>query len=621
MTALYQNNTYANGSYTGNLGIATTAVVGEVTKYFVVRQAAYNSLATVQYNITLPTSKGNMTIPRLGGSLSIHGRDSKVFVTDYDVGGATLLYSTAEIFTWKVYGPKRVLVLYSGPGETNELAFLNCGDAKLTEGDDVKIHAKDGVTTINYHNSPKRRIVELSENVAVYLLDRQDAYNYWVIDLPNDSVTGNHTNNKYFPSAPIVKAGYLLRTVEVEGQCMRLTGDLNATTPIEIIGGAPNGLKELTFNGESLKFTQSKSGVVSSSVEYAKPAVSLPDLGSIPWKTIDSLPEIQPGYDDSLWTVADLTYSNNTARNLTTPTSLYAGDYGYNAGNLLYRGHFTATGKESTFYVETQGGSAYGHSIWLNNEFVGSLNGADYISYYNHTYTLPATTAGKKYIITILIDNQGLDENGQAGSSEMKNPRGVLDFNLSGHSQKDISWKLTGNLHGEDYEDRTRGPLNEGGLYAERNGYHLPGAPTSSWKSSKGPGEGISSPGVAFYSTTFDLDLPSGYDIPLAFSFTNATTQPGQQLATSFRSLLFVNGYQFGKYINNIGPQTVFPVPEGILNYHGSNYVAVSLWALGTEGAKVDNFSLIATSPAIQSGYGTVGLSPLTGWVKREGAY
>lgn len=44
----------------------------------------------------------------------------------------------------------------------------------------------------------------------------------------------------------------------------------------------------------------------------------------------------------------------------------------------------------------------------------------------------------------------------------MKAPRGVLDYSLSGHEKSDISWKITGNLGGEDYQDRTRGPLNEG---------------------------------------------------------------------------------------------------------------------------------------------------------------
>lgn len=99
LTAVAQNNSNANGSYTDNGAIATTALFGNETNFFVIRHAAYNTYDTTDYHITLPTSKGNLTIPQLGGSLSLHGRDSKVFVTDYDVGGVSMLYSTAEVFT------------------------------------------------------------------------------------------------------------------------------------------------------------------------------------------------------------------------------------------------------------------------------------------------------------------------------------------------------------------------------------------------------------------------------------------------------------------------------------------------------------------------------------------
>lgn len=575
LTAIAQNNTNANGSYTGNPALTVTALLGgdNITDFFVIRHAAYNSLDTTDYTITLPTNKGNITIPQLGGTLSLHGRDSKFHVTDYDLGGVNLLYSTAEIFTWKKYGDKRVLVVYGGPGEEHELAISGGGHASAPAG--VKTAQKNGATVINYAVSSERKIVTLGCGLTIYLLDRNSAYNYWVIDLPSNAISGNHTNQSLSISAPIVKAGYLLRTVEVtEDDCINLTGDLNTTTSLEIIGGAPSHTRELTWNGASLPFTQDRwTGVVTATAHYHNASFTLPNLSTIGWRALDSLPEIQDTYDDSLWTTADLTYSNNTARNLTTPTSLYSSDYGYNTGNLLYRGHFTSTGSETDLYISTQGGSAYGHSIWLNETFLGSFYGADKYSNWNTTYALPSTlTSGESYVITVLLDNMGLDENGEAGSSEMKDPRGILDYDLTGSANGStaISWKLTGNLHGEDYEDKTRGPLNEGGLYAERQGYHLPGAPTANWSTSLlGPMEGLEGPGVAFYSTTFDLDMPVGYDIPISFSFANVTGAVNGSVP-SYRCQIYVNGYQFGKYVHNIGPQDVFPVPEGIWDYHGS---------------------------------------------------
>lgn len=156
-----------------------------------------------------------------------------------------------------------------------------------------------------------------------------------------------------------------------------------------------------------------------------------------------------------------------------------------------------------------------------------------------------------------------------------------------------------------------------GGLFAERQGYHLPGAPISSWNNSKlGPMEGLSEPGVAFYATTFKLDMPTGYDIPISLSFANNT-----DTTNSIRCQVYVNGYQFGKWIQNIGPQDTFPVPEGIWDYHGENHLAVSLWALEKGGGKVEKLDLVA-GPVVQSSYPRpIEMSPMSQWHKRDGAY
>jgi hypothetical protein len=127
---------------------------------------------------------------------------------------------------------------------------------------------------------------------------------------------------------------------------------------------------------------------------------------------------------------------------------------------------------------------------------------------------------------------------------------------------------------------------------------------------------GLSQPGVAFYATTFNLDMPTGYDIPISLSFANST-----DTTSSIRCQIYVNGYQFGKLVHNIGPQDIFPVPEGIWNYHGANYLGVSLWALEEGGGKVENLELVA-GPVIQSSYSRpIEMSPISLWHKRDGAY
>lgn len=54
--------------------------------------------------------------------------------------------------------------------------------------------------------------------------------------------------------------------------------------------------------------------------------------------------------------------------------------------------------------------------------------------------------------------------------------------------------------------------------------------------------------------------------------------------------------------MNNIGPQVSFPVPEGILNYDGQNYLALTLWSLESGGAKIAGLFLEMGTP-VQSGY------------------
>jgi hypothetical protein len=356
----------------------------------------------------------------------------------------------------------------------------------------------------------------------------------------------------------IVEAGYLVRSVDIEGTALHINGDLNATVPIKVIG-APSSVKDLHFNSVKLDFTiDPVTGEWSSTLEYTAPTINLPDLSTLDWKYLDDLPEIQSSYDDSAWTNADLTTSNNPTL-LETPTSLYGSDYGYNVGVLVFRGHFVANGQESSFWVYTQGGSAYGTSAWIGSTYIGSWPGIDASAANNNTYTLPNLVAGKSYVFTIVVDNNGLDENWVVGPDEMKDPRGILGYELSGHAQSDISWKLTGNLGGESYVDKVRGPLNEGGLYAERQGFTQPYPPNLNWAAGN-PLTGISTAGIAFYQADFSLDLPNNYDIPLTFNFGNTTINGA---TADYRAQLWVNGYQFGKYTNNIGPQSSFPVPQG----------------------------------------------------------
>jgi hypothetical protein len=175
--------TGSTGQYTTSSSIFTTPLFGNgsATDFYIVRHSDYAEETTVTYKFNFQTSKGAFAVPQLGGSLTLSGRDSKWHVSDYDVGGTTVLYSTAEIFTWKKFDTKTALVVYGGPGELHELAIVSTSTANVVEGAGVTTQSTNGTTILNWQTSPTRRVVQIG-SLFVYILDRNTAYNYWVPD-------------------------------------------------------------------------------------------------------------------------------------------------------------------------------------------------------------------------------------------------------------------------------------------------------------------------------------------------------------------------------------------------------------------------------------------------------
>ncbi|GKT50768.1 putative beta-galactosidase C [Colletotrichum spaethianum] len=623
LTATPYNSTV--GVYSKTSDITVTPLLGNGTgSFFVVRHSNYYSLATTDYTIQLPTSEGNITVPQFREQLQLGRRDSKVIVTDYPVGNTTLLYSTAEIFTWKQYKNQTVLIVYGGPDESHEMAIKTNATSLLAEGTGVDNHHVNGTLVLSWATSTTRRVVQVGQ-LFVYILDRNSAYNYWVTDKPGRSSQPSYGTSIMNPDSLIINGGYLIRSVSVQGDTLRVQADFNRTTELEILG-VDGEVTKLAVNGKPLEYTTNNLTNWVAQPSLVDSTFTLPDLKALNWTSLDSLPEIRPGYDDSAWPLADHTTTNNTVANLTTPVSLFASDYGFHASTLVFRGYFTAAGTEDTLNITTQGGSAFASSVWLNNTFLGSFaNTHDSPAGDNASnYTLANLTAGATYVLTVLVDTTGLEENFIIPADEMKTPRGIMDYSItsaSGAPTNVTTWKITGNLGGEDYADRFRGPLNEGGLFFERQGYHLPSPPATALTAQRSPFDGIDAPGVAFYAATLDLSLPaSDFDIPLAFVLDDIVPTNDTDAAGAYRAILYVNGFQFGKYMSNIGPQTRFPVPEGILRYQGTNSIGLAVWALGKGGAKVRNFRLDA-GEVVTTGREEVKIVDGPAWSQREGAY
>lgn len=252
----------------------------------------------------------------------LNGRDSKFHITDYDVGGVNLVYSTAEVFTWKFSGSKPVLVLYGGEDEMHEFAVDDrVGHPTNIEGDGVAVQRRGKMIIVQWDAEPTRRVVHFGDDLDVYLLWRNDAYNYWVMDLPAPEPLRLYASPSWANSSVVVKAGYLLRNASMSDDSLYLVGDVNTTTSIELIAAPQDCCSRIFFNGHFLDGTSSSHGRVSGIVPYTSPDISLPDLDTARWQYIDSLPEIYPQYDDSAWTLCNHTSSNNPRISLHQPLS------------------------------------------------------------------------------------------------------------------------------------------------------------------------------------------------------------------------------------------------------------------------------------------------------------
>jgi hypothetical protein len=286
--------------------------------------------------------------------------------------------------------------------------------------------------------------------------------------------------------------------------------------------------------------------------------VRLPALTD--WRYQFETPEARPGFDDSGWTVADHTTTNGPAP--PTLPVLYADDYGFHHGMVWYRGHFTGTGAETAVNVTCGTGTAGICSAWLNGVYLGvSGNGGG-----AQTFAIPAgvVQAGADDVVSVLVEDMGHDEGGR------KNARGLTTAALVG-SGNAITWRLQGNLGGESPVDPVRGPMNSGGLFGERTGQFLPGYPDGSWQRVRLP-NADPLPGVAWYRTTFSLEVPRDQDVPIALHL-------GGSPSVHDRVLIFLNGWNVGQFVSDLGPQTDFVLPPGILRPDGENTLALAVWS------------------------------------------
>jgi len=544
------------------------------TRFYFLRHTDVTSTANdhthVQIDLANPTGVGThrVSVPQQPDtSLRINGRDAKILLAGYRFGAQQLLYSTSDWLTSVSGNVRDVAVIYGRDGDDGETVLRYAHEPKVQVLDGtVTRHRDEAMHTLrlNYrHNGLARVSINDGQHTLLLLIgDDASAARFWQLDAAGGPVLA------YGP--------YLVRTAAIAQGELTLTGDTAQSGPLEVF--APSGINSVRWNGKTLATHATPSASLAATLPGPVP-VNLPAL--MHWLRHAGSPEIAPAFDDTSWRTADLTHTTNPFWDGRMPI-LDADNYGFHHGDVWYRGHFTAKGTERNLLLDTRTGIHDGNngvaSVWLNGHWLDTREGGP--------TKLPIDSAmlkpGKDNVIAVLVANMGHNQEGHSGDSQ--EPRGLVAGSFNGPLTP-IAWKIQGNRGGEAGADPVRGPMNDGGLYGERMGWSLPGAPDAGWTQTALP-DTVDQPGVQWYRTNVSLDLPAGQDVPVALKIDD---DPDRH----YRALIFVNGWQMGRYLNDKGPQHIFPIPTGVLNPHGSNTVAIAVWNTRDKGG-LGHVSLIS---------------------------
>ena len=545
------------------------------------------SSATTDDTFTFPleTRDGSYTVPQ-AGALRLNGQDAKNLVAGYDVVGQRLVYSTSEIMTSLQHSDRGVLLLYGRDGEDGEtvLRYTSAPTVEVLSGAvDSTFDAATGDLRLNYSHRGLARLRITGGGrppLTLLLSDQSTADTFWRQDTP---------------AGPILERGpQLVRTARVTGNTLSLSGDTSAPTDLEI--WAPTKLHTVNWNGSSSPAVPSGTGslVTKQPLPGPKP-VTLPDLSQATWRYAAESPEARPNFDDTSWAAADRTTTNSTTKPPAGQPVLTADDYGFHYGDVWYRGRFTGSAP-ATATFRFGGGGAGLLQAWLDGTYLGQYTLANAVAAPpttgSVTFTVPeAARTDGDHVLSVMVRNNGHNQDGGVNDAH-KEGRGLIATSYADAAgaavDPGVAWRIQGNAGGEDIADPVRGPLNNGGLYGERTGWHLPGFPDGSWATRSVP-DTTAVAGTQWYRTEFDVRVPNGQESSIGLTIGDPSVP---RSGGHYRVLIFVNGWHMGQYVADVGPQHTFVLPNGVLDTNGRNTVALAVTSDGGTGDMLERVAL-----------------------------
>jgi beta-galactosidase GanA len=521
------------------------------------------SSATTDDAFTFPieTADGTYT-----AASRLTGQDAKTFVADYDVEGNHLVYSTSEIET-HVPG---VLLLYGRNGQAGE-TVLRYPHQPVVRGLSSTYDAATGDLRLSYTHSGLQTVQIAGGGrppLTLLLADQSTADTFWRVDSAAGPV--------------LVRGPQLVRTARTHGAVLELTGDTTAPADLEV--WAPRGSHVVTWNGDLVPTRPTPAGSLRALWPLPGPRpVRLPDLGAATWRYAPESPEAAPGFDDSAWLSADRTTTNSTTKPPAGQPVLTADDYGFHHGDVWYRGHSTGPVPD-TLTLDYGGGGAGLLQAWLDGHYLGQnvlpTALASPPTRGTATLTVPEDLRGDgPHVLSVMVRNDSHNEDGGVNDAH-KEGRGLITASLP------AAWKIQGGP--EALTDPVRGPLNNGGLFGERIGWSLPGYPDRGWAVHPVP-DTTAVAGTSWYRTTFQLSVPRDEDAAIGLTIGDpAVLRSGGH----YRVLIFLNGWNMGQYIADVGPQHTFVLPTGVLNPAGRNTLALAVTSDGGPGEGLERVQL-----------------------------
>ncbi|MEU3558045.1 glycoside hydrolase family 35 protein [Streptomyces fragilis] len=551
-------------------------------------------------------------------NVTLPPRDARLIMSGLRLGERRLRHSTAQPMLFLRIGSMDVAVFTGTRGELVEVVLETPGSPVTTRLDPEPAWALDRnllrVTAPLGKGGLSRVLVEgggSSRPLLLILADEDDAARLW----PVETRKGDFL--VYGPS--------LVRTVTPHGSGVDLTGDVRTTTGLEV--WAPGGIGSLTWNGERVRTTVSRANaLVATRHLKPPPAVALPALTG--WWRREENPEADPRFDDGRWRVADRTESSGATPVPEGQPVLFADDYGFHYGDLWYRGRVADARGVASVRLSYRAGPQGLVMAWLDGEPLGThrrpadaggqdagAGGTDAgaadggaaasgEAASGEAGTAPAggevtaefavpeelRTPGA-HVLSVLVRPMAREE-GSGSAGAHKAARGLTSVTFEG-ARPEVEWRLQGAAGA----DPVRGPLNNGGLYGEREGWHLPGpVDGKGWSAVELPAKEEPEKqgqkreqeqeaeqerqeerrqGVVWYRTAFTLDLPESVDASVGLALED---DPGR----AYRVQIFLNGWNLGLYVNDVGPQQVFVLPNGVLRTRGENTLALAVLSDGT---------------------------------------